>query len=75
MTINFSFGSNTRSLFYDSATFCDLYSTFWAHVHYFWGLGVLAIEDDLIQFWCGNMVTLDAMILCIGYLAYGMDFE
>ena len=36
---------------------------------------VLAIEDDLFQFWCGNMVTLAAMILCIGYLAYGMDFE
>ena len=36
---------------------------------------VLAIEDDLVQFWCGNMVTLAAMILCIGYLAYGMDFE
>ena len=39
------------------------------------GGDVLAIEDDLIQFWCGNMVTLAAMILCIGYLAYGMDFE
>ena len=36
---------------------------------------VLAIEDDLFQFWCGNMVTLASMILCIGYLAYGMDFE
>ena len=40
-----------------------------------WPGYVLTIEDDLVQFWCGNMVTLDAMILCIGYLAYGMDFE
>ena len=28
-------------------------------------------EDDLVQFWCGNMVKLAAMILSIGYLAHG----
>ena len=32
-------------------------------------------EEDLVQFWCGNMVKLAAMILCIGYLTYGIDFE
>ena len=31
-------------------------------------------EEDLVQFWCGNMVKLAAMILCIGYLTYGIDF-
>ena len=36
---------------------------------------VLAIEDDLFQFWCGNMVKLAAMIVCIGYLALGMDLD
>ena len=31
----------------------------------------LQLEDDLVQFWCGNMVKLAAMILSIGYLAHG----
>ena len=35
----------------------------------------LQLEDDLVQFWCGNMVKLAAMILSIGYLAHGMDLE
>ena len=33
------------------------------------------MEDDLFQFWCGNMVKLAAMIVCIGYLALGMDLD
>ena len=32
-------------------------------------------NDDLVQFWCDNVVKLAAMILCIGYLARGMDLE
>ena len=35
----------------------------------FWPRECIDIKDDLVQFWCGNMVKLSAMILRIGYLA------
>ena len=41
----------------------------------FWGPVCVDKEDDLGQFWCGNMVKLAAMILSIGYLALGMDLK
>ena len=41
----------------------------------FWPRECIDIKDDLVQFWCGNMVKLSALIQCIGYLAHGMDVE
>ena len=40
-----------------------------------WPRECIGIKDDLVQFWFGNMVKLAAMILCIGYLVYGMVLE
>ena len=41
----------------------------------FWPRECIDIKDDLVQFWCGNMVKLAAMILRVGYSACGMNLE
>ena len=65
--------SNTF-FYYSNLTFYSLISKK-NDLHFLSKLLCCQFEDDLVQFWCGNMVKLAAMILCIGYLAYEMDLE